>query len=60
MEQGDSMMKAYETMYQQGLKEEMIAKLRKHVREWRAGEIHAEDAMYDLEMWVDEIWGDEE
>jgi len=54
------MMKAYETMYQQGLKEEMIAKLRKHVREWRAGEIHAEDAMYDLEMWVDEIWGDEE
>ena len=47
-------------LYQSALKEEMIAKLRKHVREWRDGSIDAEDVMYALECWVDEIWGNEE
>lgn len=53
-------MSKYRSAYQAAVKEEMIAKLRQHLREWRAGEISAEHAMYDLEIWVDEIWGDEE
>jgi hypothetical protein len=47
------------SIYKSALKEEMIVKLRSHVKEWREGAIDAEDAMYDLECWVDEIWGDE-
>jgi len=46
--------------YKRALEREMIAKLRQHVKEWREDTIDAEDAMYDLETWVDEIWGGEE
>jgi hypothetical protein len=49
-----------ESMYQRALKEEMIVKLRKHVKDWREGAISAEDAIYDLECWVNDIWGDSE
>ena len=52
-------MDAYETAYQQGLKEEMIARVRKLARAWRNGDIHADDCMYDIETWCDEIWGED-
>lgn len=48
------------SVYKQAVKREMIAKLRTHIKDWRNGDISAEDAMYDLEGWADEIWGDEE
>ena len=47
--------------YKEALKCEMIEKLKEHVKEWRAnGGCGGDDHMYDLEMWVHEIWGDEE
>ena len=36
-----------------------LTQLRKNLKEWREGSMDAEDAMYDLEGRVDEIWGDE-
>lgn len=45
--------------YKRALEREMIAKLRQHVKDWRKGAIHADDAMYDLETYADEIWGEE-
>ena len=48
-----------ESYYQTALKTEMIRKLRQYVREWREGTMGAEDAMYELEGYVDEIWGSE-
>ncbi len=46
--------------YKRALERDMIAKLKQHVKEWREGIISSEDAIYDLETWVHEIWGDEE
>ena len=53
-------MDAYERAYKEGLKNELIERLRLRCKEWRAKEIDASDAMYDLEIFVQEIWGDEE
>mgnify|MGYP001224566552 CR=1 FL=1 len=53
-------MDAYERAYKEGLKNELIERLRLRCKEWRAKEIDARDAMYDLEIFVQEIWGDEE
>jgi hypothetical protein len=52
-------MGAYERAYREGLKQEMIEVLKLRVKEWREGEIDARDAMCDLEIYVQEIWGDE-
>ena len=53
-------MDAYERAYKEGLKNELIERLRLRCKEWRAKEIDARDAMYDLEIFVQEIWGEEE
>ena len=50
-----------ESAYKRALERDMIAKLRQHVKEWRKeGGVHGDFYMYDLEAWVNEIWGDEE
>lgn len=50
-----------EYAYKEALKREMIEKLRKNVKEWRDnGGCGGDDHMYDLETWVNEIWGDDE
>ncbi len=50
-----------EHAYKEALKRDMIKALRKHVEDWRHyGAQDGNDHMYDLETWVNEIWGEEE
>ena len=51
---------SYERAYKEGLKNDFIKAVRRHVKAWRATTETADYCMYDIETWVHEIWGVEE
>ena len=54
-------MSASDRIYRQALEDDLIVVLRESVNQWRRnGGNGGDDLMYELEIWVQEIWGDEE
>jgi len=49
-----------EYAYNEALKRDFIKAVIRHAKSWRAGVESGEDCMYEIEAWVEEIWGDEE